>query len=125
MEINYTSKNISYLLDNKVISPEKLVEITKHNSTGLVSMWKSGERKITTSDLITIANYLNVTIDDLVNKDIRDVLNKKTNYTSIDDVKKAINNLNNEDMKKDYKDTLINMVDYYHIHSKQSDNKKD
>ena len=67
---NYFAKNISYLIDNNIISVDTILKITNHNSPGLISMWKSGERNIMTNDLITIANFLNYTVDDLVNKDL-------------------------------------------------------
>lgn len=67
---NYFSKNISYLIDNGIISVDTILKITNHNSPGLVSMWKTGERNIMTNDLIAIANFLNYTVDDLINKDL-------------------------------------------------------
>jgi transcriptional regulator with XRE-family HTH domain len=67
---NYFAKNISYLIDNNIISVETILKITNHNSPGLISMWKSGERNIMTNDLIAIANFLNYTVDDLINKDL-------------------------------------------------------
>ena len=42
---NYFAKNISYLIDNGIISVDTILKITNHNSPGLVSMWKTGERK--------------------------------------------------------------------------------
>lgn len=68
--INYFPKNISYLIDNNIVSAETLLKITHHNSPSLISMWKSGERNIMTNDLIEIANFLNYTVDDLINKDL-------------------------------------------------------
>lgn len=67
---NYFSKNISYLIDKGIISVDTILKITNHNSPGLVSMWKTGERNIMTNDLIAIANFLNYTVDDLINKDL-------------------------------------------------------
>ena len=67
---NYFAKNISYLIDNGIISVDTILKITNHNSPGLVSMWKTGERNIMTNDLIAIANFLNYTVDDLINKDL-------------------------------------------------------
>jgi transcriptional regulator with XRE-family HTH domain len=67
---NYFAKNISYLIDNNIINVETILKITNHNSPGLISMWKSGERNIMTNDLIAIANFLNYTVDDLINKDL-------------------------------------------------------
>lgn len=71
MKQTILSKNIKYLIDTKRISANKLLEITGHNSTGLIAMWKNGERQITTGDVALIANYLNLTIDELINKDLR------------------------------------------------------
>lgn len=67
---NFFAKNISYLIDKGFISVDIILKITNHNSPGLISMWKSGERNIMTNDLVAIANYLNYTIDDLINKDL-------------------------------------------------------
>lgn len=67
---NYFAKNISYLIDNGIISVDTILKITNHNSPGLVSMWKTGERNIMTNDLLAIANFLNYTVDDLINKDL-------------------------------------------------------
>lgn len=67
---NYFAKNIGYLIDNNIISVETILKITHHNSHSLISMWRSGERNIMTNDLIAIANFLNYTVDDLINKDL-------------------------------------------------------
>lgn len=111
METNYFAKNISYLLDQKLISTSTLLKITNHSSPGLISMWKSGERNIMPDDAIAIANFLSITMDDLFNKDIS-ITNE--NKVSINSIKKSINLLDNSDMNKDSKETLINMVDFYH-----------
>ena len=108
---NYFAKNISYLLDNNIVSTSTLLKITKHNSPGLISMWKSGERNIMPDDAIAIANFLNITMDDLFNKDL---LNFNENRITIDSVKKMINQLDNKDMNKNNKESLIDMVDFYH-----------
>lgn len=118
---NFFSRNISYLLDNQFINPTTLLKITNHNSPGLVSMWKSGERNIMPDDAIAIANFLNITMDDLFNKDLSNTENKKI---SIDSVKNMIHQLDNKDMNKNNKETLINMVDFYHEKTKK-ENKED
>lgn len=78
---NYFSKNLTYLLDSKQISVDTILKITGHNSPSLVSMWKSGERNIITGDAIKLANYLNITIDDLINID----LSKNNNNNNYDE----------------------------------------
>ncbi len=66
-------KNISYLLDKNIIDVNTLLKLTGHKSQSLISMWKTGEREIITKDLLKIANHLNYTMDDLVNKDISSI----------------------------------------------------
>ena len=102
---NYFPKNISYLIDNNIISVETILKITNHNSPGLVSMWKSGERNIMTNDLIKIANFLNYTIDDLINKD----LSCKNINSSIDDFELLFNKYKNilTDNDKEYIKLII------------------
>lgn len=71
------SNNIKYLLDTKRITTKKILEITGHNSKSLVAMWRTGERYITTGDAVKIANYLGITVDDLLNKDLKHIFEEK------------------------------------------------
>ena len=70
MDNDYFPKNLSYLLNNNYISVKQILQITGNNSPGLVTMWKKGKRQITTKDLVKIANHLNFTVDELINKDL-------------------------------------------------------
>lgn len=83
------SKNISYLLESKEISVEKLLKITGHRSPGLISMWKNGERIVTTPDLIKIANHLSYTIDQLVNQDISKIKDNSDELESLYKIAKS------------------------------------
>lgn len=76
MDKDFFPHNLRYLLDTGKISSKTILQITGNNSPGLITMWKTGERQITTKDLIVIANYLNYTIDDLINKDLSSGDNK-------------------------------------------------
>ncbi len=69
-------KNLKYLLDTNQISVKTILQLTGNNSPGLVTMWKNGERQITTKDLLQIANHLGYTVDELINKDLT---NQKSN----------------------------------------------
>lgn len=68
------SKNIKYLINSGKIDVKTILKITNHNSKSLVSMWRSGERYIITEDAVKLSNYLGITVDDLLNKDLRNVL---------------------------------------------------
>lgn len=74
------SSNIRYLLDSKKITTKKILEITGHNSKSLVAMWRTGERFITTGDAVKLANYLGITMDDLINKDLKELLNNQNDF---------------------------------------------
>ena len=70
MLFDYFPHNLKYLLDSGKITVKKILEITNIKSGALVTMWKNGQRQIMPKDMIAIANYLNITIDDLMNKDL-------------------------------------------------------
>lgn len=71
------AKNIMYLIESGKLNTKRILNITGHNSKGLVTMWKSGERYITTGDAVKIANYLGITVDDLLNKDLKHIFEEK------------------------------------------------
>ena len=64
---NMFSKNLDYILKTRKFTTQQILKITGHNSKSLISMWKSGERFITTEDAVKLANALGCTIDDLIN----------------------------------------------------------
>ena len=70
---NMFAKNLKYLLDTDKISIKTILNITSVKSKSLVYMWKSGERQITTEDAVKLANFLNITLDDLINKDLSQI----------------------------------------------------
>lgn len=99
-------KNLKFLLDTNQITVKTILQLTGNNSPGLVTMWKNGERQITTKDLLLIANYLGYTIDDLINKD----LTKSTENNQLDNLlfSKA-KKLNNEEKK-----AILQVMDAIH-----------
>lgn len=70
MLFDYFPSNLKHLLDSGKLTTSKIIEITGISSPSLITRWKNGERQITTKDLVAIANYLNIAVDDLVNKDL-------------------------------------------------------
>lgn len=70
MNRDFFPSNLKYLLDSNQISSKTILQLTGNASPGLVTMWKNGERQITTKDLVSIANHLGYTVDDLINKDL-------------------------------------------------------
>ena len=76
-------QNLKYLLDNNIITVKTILNLTNNNSPSLVTMWKNGERQITTKDLLKIANHLGYTVDDLINKDLSKINDNEINKTQI------------------------------------------
>ena len=101
MDEDYFPKNISYLLNNNYINVKKILQITGNTSPGLVTMWKNGERQITTKDLVKIANYLNLTVDELINKDLSQ--KKEKDYDELELLFKNNKDILNEEDKETIK----------------------
>lgn len=76
---NNFPNNLTYIISNKILTTNDILKITNHSSTGLISMWKSGERQPLVKDVMLIANKLNVSMDDLICKDISEVLKNNNN----------------------------------------------
>ena len=53
-------------------------------------MWRTGERFITTGDAVKLANYLGITMDDLINKDLKELLNNQNEFDSYYNANKHI-----------------------------------
>ena len=68
--MNYLSKNIRYLRLKNNLTQEDVGKIV-NKSRVLISQWESDEREITIEDIIKLADYFNVPIDYLVDKDLR------------------------------------------------------
>ncbi len=100
MDKDFFPQNLKYFLDSGRISVKTILKITGNNSPGLVSMWKNGERQITTKDLIAIANFLNYTVDDLINKDLTNDKNR-----SIDELELLFDK-NKDILTEDDKETM-------------------
>lgn len=85
---------------------------------GAVSNWEKGIRKPDVVDIKKIADYFNVSVDSLINTDMR-FSKEQLKTSTIEDVKKSINNLSENDMNAESKVSLINMVDTLHNLSKK------
>lgn len=109
---NYFAKNISYLIDNNIISTDTILKITNHNSPGLISMWKSGERNIMTNDLIAIANFLNYTVDDLINRDLSKI-NEHGSKSQLDILFNKSKEILSEDDKQTIEFIMKKTIDNY------------
>lgn len=70
-------KNIDYLITNKIISVPTLCKIVDKDRNTIYK-WSYGDRQVTFGDAIKIADYLKISIDDLISGDISNQL--KDNY---------------------------------------------
>lgn len=72
----YISSNIKYLRSINNVTQEKLAKACNKGYTA-IGNWEQGIREPSAIDLANIANFFNVSIDDLVKKDLRFNDNKK------------------------------------------------
>ena len=112
----YLPTNIKFLRISKNLSQKQLGTVFGYSDT-TISNWEKGTRIPESLDLPRIASYFNVNIDDLMSKDLR-FNNQKV--STISEVKNNISNLSEEDMNKQSKESLINMVDTLHYISKNN-----
>lgn len=116
---NYFSKNIKFLRNKKGLKQQELADKLGKNYT-TIGKWETGQRSPIMLDVIKVAEFFNVDISKLINENMA-ITN---NNSSIEQVKNNINNLSNKDMNNIGKETLTNMVDYYHEQTKkEKDNK--
>lgn len=89
----YLSENLKYLRAKEGINQRALAEVLEV-SNGAVGMWENGKRFPDINMIIKIAAYFEVSLDDLVLKDLRPAglqfssnlkyLRKSNNYTQAD-----------------------------------------
>ena len=66
----YISSNIKYLRVTNGITQKQVGKVCNKGDTA-VQNWEKGIREPNAVDLANIANYFNVSIDDLIKKDLR------------------------------------------------------
>lgn len=74
----YISSNIKHLRSCNGTTQEQLAKACNKGYTA-VGNWEKGIREPSAVDLANIANYFNVSIDDLIKKDLRYDSKKNTN----------------------------------------------
>lgn len=113
----YIATNIGYLRNITKTTQHQLAVFLGYVD-GTISNWEKGIREPDLVDIKKIADFFNISVDDLLNKDLRysRADEKKTN---IQTVKNNIRNLPEEDMNVESKESLIHMVDTLHNLSKK------
>jgi transcriptional regulator with XRE-family HTH domain len=66
----FISTNIKHLRLSKGITQQQLAKVCNKGNTA-VNNWEKGIREPNAVDLANIANFFNVSIDDLIKKDLR------------------------------------------------------
>ena len=107
MNVDLFPCNLKYLLDTNQISVKTILQLTGNTSPGLVTMWKNGERQITTKDLLLIANHLGYTVDDLINKDLT---KPENNYNKLDNLLFSKAKTSTDEEKK----VVLHVIDAIH-----------
>ena len=63
--MNYFAYNLKILRKEKNLSQPKLAEAL-HISKGMISFWENGKYEPTATNIIIVAKYFNISIDDLL-----------------------------------------------------------
>lgn len=63
------AKNITWLINNKKISVKTLCNLIGKDRT-LIQRWKNGDRQPIVRDVYLICDFLNISMDDLITKDL-------------------------------------------------------
>lgn len=98
--MNHLSKNIKFLRQQNKLTQEDIANVVG-KARSLISAWESDDRDITTEDIIKLSNYFNISMDDLVGKDLQlneqnkpfdelEVLFNKNKHILTDDDKETI-----------------------------------
>lgn len=99
--MNYISQNLKYLRIKNKLKQEDIAKIVNKTRT-LISLWEANEREITIGDIITLANYFKVPLEDLVGKDLRiEHPNEEIKEVEFGDMKVTLSkdgNITNDDL---------------------------
>ena len=63
--MNYFSQNLKFLRKENNLSQPELAQAL-NVSNGMISFWENGKYEPTASNIIAIANFFNISIDDLL-----------------------------------------------------------
>ena len=80
--MNYLSTNIKFLRQQNNMSQSDLANVIGKTRT-LITAWEADEREITISDIIKLSTYFNISMDSLVNKDLRLIENNNVDYLEL------------------------------------------
>lgn len=80
----FLSKNISILRKRKGLSQEKFAEKIGESSRGTVAKWETGETKPSIEQIDSMAQFFDVSLDQLVRYDF----SKNETYDAIDNSRK-------------------------------------
>lgn len=107
----YIPSNLKFLRISRGLTQEQLGKICgKSNSA--ISNYEQGTRDIEALDLIKIADYFNLTLDDLLTKDLR-ISDKNTEKIDIQTAKDEIESiLKNSDMSEQQKMMVMTPLNY-------------
>ena len=108
----YFYKNLKYLRGKKKISQQELADTLKIDRS-TISRWESNEMDITVGNVLKIADVFNVSLVDLVGKDLR---LEDENYQPIENkdfAEKIADILKNSNLSEKKKDKILSDVKFY------------
>ena len=103
--MNNLSKNIKFLRQQNKLTQEDIANVVG-KARSLISAWESDDRDITTEDIIKLSNYFNVSMDDLVGKDLQ--MNEQNHHF---DELEVLFNKNKDILTDDDKETIKFLIE--------------
>lgn len=104
--------NLKFLRIKKGLTQKQLADNLNKDYTS-IGKWELGTRSPMMIDVVKIANYFNVSLNDLIFSDMR-IINENLQETNIQQVKNTINNLPNDQIMEEDKKSLISIIDSLH-----------
>lgn len=108
----YFYKNLKYLRSKKKISQQELADTLKIDRS-TISRWESNEMDITVGNVLKIADVFNVSLVDLVGKDLR---LEDENYISVEEkdfVEEIADILKNSTLSQKKQEKILNDIEFY------------
>lgn len=79
MSDNFFGKNLKYIREKRGMTQQEIADLVGRKSTGSISDWESGRTTPNAGNISKIANFFDLKIDDMVERDIQNQENIPTN----------------------------------------------
>ena len=108
--ISYLPNNIYILRKNKEMTQSDLAEKFGYNDSAITN-WEADKRIPDPIDLLELSNIFNISLDDLLKKDLEKEYYNIKKYTKKEVKEKVTNIVTNSELEENKKQTTINFIE--------------